>query len=733
MRITLTIIGFILSSVLWAQQFPGGMINVIHNGENLKNPWAGGLDLPQFSASDVNNDNKKDLIVFDRKANKWLIFLNEGNMEFKYAPQYEKLYPEIINMGLIRDYNCDGFGDIFAHVNQGIQVFENTHVNGNPSFVQVNSILKYELGTGYNNIYKFNSDIAAVEDFDGDGDIDVLSFDLLGTTIPYYRNLSVENGFGCDSLIFEENTVCWGNFREGGLDNSIELDYLCKGSSGFEEHFPGNGNRHTGSTLTVLDFDEDNDKDILLGDVAYNNLVYLENGGTNTTANMVSEEQNFPSYDTNINVPIFPAAFYLDVNEDEKGDILVAPNSETSSVNQDCVWYYENTGNPSARFELKQKDFLVSTQIDYGSYSHPVFFDHNADGLLDMIIGNGYIYDEFGATNGSLYYYENTGTSSNPEFTLVTENYELLDNFGLEFIRPTFGDIDADGDDDMIVGEINGGLHLLLNTAGAGNPSSFSFTTANYFGLDVGTYSHPQLVDMNLDGLLDLVVGRNAPVGNVAYFRNIGTATNAIFHPDTVNEILGGIHVEDPGFLFGYSAPFITEADAFGKRYIYVGSDLGYIHKYEINQDSLETGSFEELDDAILELRAGSRTTIAINDINNDGEADYFIGNARGGISFYSDVLLDTTLVLSTSNIIEDDFDFSMYPNPTNQNVMIALDNGARNNYKIQVLDIMGKMHYQSIFKGSKLSIDVSSLSKGIYYVRIESETNKLSKKLLIY
>lgn len=714
------------------QTFPGGNIKVINNGVALKNPWAGGLDLPQFSASDVNNDGEKDLIVFDRKDNKWLIFLNEGNSEFKYAPQYEKLFPQVINMGLIRDYNCDGFGDIFAHVNQGIQLFKNTHENGNPSFVQAKSILKYNVGTGTNNIYKYNNDIAAIDDFDGDGDIDILSFDLLGTTIPYYRNLSVENGFGCDSLIFEENTICWGNFREGGLDNSIELNFACKGSSGEDIVIPQNPSRHFGSTLTVLDHDEDNDKDLLLGDVAYNNLVYLKNGGTNFTANMISAELDFPSYDTSVNVPIFPAAFYLDVTGDGKEDLLVSPNSETSSVNKECVWLFENTGNAAKRFEFKQKDFLVNTQIDYGSYSFPTFFDHNADGLLDLIIGNGYIYDEFGATNSSLYYYENTGTLSNPEFTFVTDNYESIGNFGREFIRPTFGDIDADGDDDMIIGESNGGIHFFENTAGAGNTANFVLNTANYFGLDVGTFSHPQLVDLDLDGLLDLVIGRNAPVGNVAYFRNYGTPTVPAFHPDSVNQKLGDIHVENPGFLFGYSAPFITEADALGKRYIFVGSDLGNVHKYEINQDSLKSGLFEELETSILEISVGIRSTVSIVDINNDGISDYFFGNARGGVNFYSDVLLDTTLALSINKSIQNELVFNMFPNPAENIVTLSFDNLDRENINIEILDVLGKSYYQYVFNGSQISINTSKFSNGVYFVSLKSGDKKAVKKLII-
>lgn len=715
-----------------AQIFPGGNIKVIHNGAELRNPWAGGFDLPQFSASDVNNDGIKDIIVFDKKANKWLIFLNDGNSNYTYAPQYEKLFPAVINMALIRDYDCDGFGDIFAHVNQGVQVFRNTNENGNPSFEKVNSILKYSSGSIYNNIYKYNDDIIAIEDFDGDGDLDILSFDLLGTTIPYYRNLSVENGFGCDSLIFEENTVCWGNFVEGGTDNSIELDFVCKGNSSSDIQIPKKLNRHTGSTITAFDPDEDGDMDILLGDVTFNNLIFLKNGGNNLNANMVAVEIDFPNYDTSVNVATFPTAFYLDVTGDGLDDLLVAPNSEIGSVNKECVWLYENTGDPSHRFQLRQKDFLVNTQIDFGSFSYPVFFDHNADGLLDLIIANGYIYDEFDNTSGSLYFYENTGTLTQPEFTFVTDNYELLGNFGREFIRPTFGDIDGDGDDDMVIGEINGGLHLFLNSGGAGNPASFSLTTPNYFGIDIGTYSHPQLVDMNLDGLLDLVIGKNAPIGNVSYYRNFGTATVPAFHPDTVNHQLGGIHVENPGFLFGFSAPFVTEPDAFGKRYMYVGSDFGSVHKYEINQDSLEYGVFEEVASSILEVSVGKRSTISIVDINNDGVADYFFGNARGGINFYSDVLLDTTLVLSINKVRSEDFSFKMHPNPANDLITLSFENVNRAQLTIEIFDILGKSFYKNGFNGSQIDISTAMLGKGIYFVSIKTGSNRAVKKLMI-
>ena len=52
----------------FTQVYPGGNIDVFENGEKLENPWAGGLDLPQFSASDINYDGKEDLIIFDQNV-----------------------------------------------------------------------------------------------------------------------------------------------------------------------------------------------------------------------------------------------------------------------------------------------------------------------------------------------------------------------------------------------------------------------------------------------------------------------------------------------------------------------------------------------------------------------------------------------------------------------------------------------------------------------------------------
>ena len=49
---------------------------VYQNNQLLKFPFTGGLNAPQFSAADLNNDGANDLVIFDRAGNVVLTFIN---------------------------------------------------------------------------------------------------------------------------------------------------------------------------------------------------------------------------------------------------------------------------------------------------------------------------------------------------------------------------------------------------------------------------------------------------------------------------------------------------------------------------------------------------------------------------------------------------------------------------------------------------------------------------------
>lgn len=719
-----------------AQLFANQDIPVTENGDTLSNAWLGGLDLPQFSGGDINQDGREDLLIFDRKSNKTLILLKEANGEYSYAPDLEKFFPEMIRFALFKDYNCDGLMDIFAFVNTGIQVYEQEIVGGEISFFQASSLLKFDLGGFQVNIYNSNGDIPGIEDIDGDGDMDILVFYNLGTTLPFYRNLSVEMGYGCDSLIFEEYSSCWGLFSESNSTNGVNFDITCKGGSSGAPIASG-GPKHIGSTILLFDPNKDNRMDLLLGDVSYNSMIFLQNDASSLNAHMESTlaDYSYPSYDVPANLEIFPAAYYVDVTNDGEKDLLIAPNSQIAHVNTTGSWLYENTGDTTSPFQFVQNDFIVDQSIDVGSYSFPTFFDHNGDGLEDLIISNGYVYEDMGTTVASLFYYENTGSDTLPAFTLVDQDYQGLSNFGADFLRPCFGDLDNDGDEDMIIGDANGLIHLYENTAGIGDPAIFDLTQLQYLNIDVGNKAHPHLVDLNGDSLLDILIGREGSYGELVYFWNFGSASIAEFHTDSSNQSLGEIRTNQPGFVPGFSAPSILRTDS--NQILYVGNDLGYIQSYLVNQDSLRKGSFELLSPGILPTRAGVRSSLSITDINSDGVMDFFVGNARGGVNHYSGTTPTDTTIIDTTGITsrprqQNEFHFDLYPNPSSNHILLRFTE-SKQAIRVEIVNTLGQSVHQSKHNNStSIKLNSKQFPPGLYFVKLLTNDNLVGLKSFV-
>ena len=90
--------------------------------------------------------------------------------------------------------------------------------------------------------------------------------------------------------------------------------------------------------------------------------------------------------------------------------------------------------------------------------------------------------------------------------------------------RPTFADIDDDGDLDLFIGEFRWQHPLFRNTGTASVPDYVQEGRDEPFGItDIDSSANPALADADGDGDLDLFISNFE--GNTLFFRNTGTAS----------------------------------------------------------------------------------------------------------------------------------------------------------------------------------------------------------------
>ncbi|MDX2286762.1 MAG: VCBS repeat-containing protein [Bacteroidia bacterium] len=631
----LLVSGLIIAAGLQAQpQFrKSDSIPVFYFQNTLSHPWAGGINAAQFSSIDLNQDGAQDLMVFDREGNRLTTFVHDGtpgSFGYRYAPEYEAAFPACSSYALLRDFDGDGHPDLFTYAgNQELLVLRNARADsGKLAFVP------YPGGHPLKSLRSSNmlqaikivaQDIPALEDLDNDGDLDLLTFNLLGTMIEYHENRSQDLYGHRDSLVFVLETGCWGAVMEEGTTNAMSLGISCK-TDGLDE--PGAGaEAHVGSTLLAFDLNNDGDKEVLIGDIGYSAMLLLNNGGTPDNAFIVSQNNLFPlSYP--IDLDIFPAAYYLDVNHDQKRDLIVTPNTTVSSENLASVWCYENTQSGAPQFQYFTNDFLQSEMLDVGSGAFPLLVDYTLDGKADLLIGShGSFYTE--SYFPTLYLLRNVGSDTAAAFSMITDNFASvqLEDYPAG-LHAAMGDLDQDGDLDLIVGKGNGTLDCYKNISIQPDATlpTMVLETSDLGGIDIGAAAAPALEDIDGDGLPDLIIGNRT--GVLHYFRNTGTAAAPAF--TQISDSFAQVNTAPQPIVPGFSVPALyREGDSLT---LLVGSDAGFILRLT-RPDPAQPEHFVLRD--TIRLGTGRRSAPAMADLNGDGTPDLLVGNFAGGISLF--------------------------------------------------------------------------------------------------
>lgn len=256
----------------------------------------------------------------------------------------------------------------------------------------------------------------------------------------------------------------------------------------------------TKSVLCFADMDNDFDADLIVGDEKNpdGSLYYLENTGTNKIPEFILRDTIYTGYENDLSI----APTVMDIDYDGDYDIIAG-----TFLGE--VKLIENTGTPQSAQFSGAVDLLdgAGEKIKFSNYSRPHVVDLDNDGDLDLIIGG---------FNGKLTVYLNEGDNSGVSFIQKADIFENIDIGDMSNVSSAWYSGNNSGKD-IIVGNRAGELYLIPKT-GIGFSTEFGEPELISLIPFEGREAAPAFYDIDYDGDEDLFLGSIR--GGITYYEN---------------------------------------------------------------------------------------------------------------------------------------------------------------------------------------------------------------------
>ena len=427
------------------------------------------------------------------------------------------------------------------------------------------------------------------------------------------------------------------------------------------------------------DFDNDGDLDVvsLSGDLIAK-VAWFEN-----TDGLGSFENNPNIISTNIYWG--NDVITSDIDGDGNLDIL-------ASFEIDRIVFYKNFGNGDFGEDTLQFITAASnTDGPRGVYSA----DINGDGDMDVLSASRW--------DNKIAWYENLGGG---DFGNLQTNQRIITTNAIDAHSVYATDIDGDGDMDVLSASWDDNkIAWYENTDGEGN-----FGPQLIITTDAAGANEVFAEDLDGDGDMD-VLSASSDDNKIAWYKNIDGEGN--FGPQQILTVAA------------WDAHSVTAKDFDDDGdidVIFVASFLSKISWCE-NLDGL--GNFS--DPKIITLSAMGSQHIAVEDIDEDGDLDVLSANPWA----QETVWFENPRILSVNESLI--VDFSVYPSPTTGILNIQSETTI---VQIEIYNQLGQLILTSTNESpagrTGNTIDISSVSQGIYLIKIMDENGSIGTQRVV-
>jgi hypothetical protein len=676
-----------------------------------------------LAVDDIDNDGDMDLIFGPGKDNTITLLLNDGSAKFDKELTIDDLGNRLAEIKLF-DLDNNGFLDIISGLEDG-RIYWTKNMDGS-NFSPVEYITgSADDGIGFDFI-----------DINDDTYYDIVFSSNYDNNLSYLLNLG-GNSFSDEKVIIDGILSDPYNLITKDIDKDGLMDIIVSTTSQDKIGWYKNNGDESFSSLIKLTNNVFNPRYFVVED--------LENDGTFeiiTSSNMSSKstDQKLSVFKYNTESDSYQESIisfkYGAVNAVKIADINNDGLNDIVSGFQSILWN-ENYGNGnfSSPYQISNTtgEFVTDMEIQ----------DLNKDGLLDIISsvsGRLEIYKNIDGQKFDLVYNKTIdGEAGALELSDIngSGNLDILisntrgefpiskivnnGNFDFQEIAPLYaygstsykaydfkcGDMDNDGDEDIVVGAKDfSEIHWLKNDGFGNFEYQFIISSIACDNIAIG--------DIDEDGDIDIV-----------------TSSSYSYDSKDLNWLKGNPEgFSSPIKIDSQSLKSITLGDINNDGYLdLVGTSYEYYRPY--NEKTFfylfENNSFSN--QVIIEYLDQTQSltrNLALGDLNNDNKLDI-------ASSYY---FIDTVkYFLNTSILSVEDIDskevksFKIYPNPASE--FIYWDKGLNIN-EVSVFNLTGKLvyHNDDTFYLDKLSLQ--SIDKGLYIVMAKSDLSKYVSKLVV-